>query len=73
MVFASGVASDFNPRPREEGDFGSLPIRVKYRYFNPRPREEGDALGSMCSSYMSDFNPRPREEGDLQLRERVSA
>ena len=36
--------SDFNPRPREEGDQGFYPTSVRWQYFNPRPREEGDPL-----------------------------
>ena len=32
----------FNPRPREEGDFGSDLIYFALIDFNPRPREEGD-------------------------------
>ena len=32
----------FNPRPREEGDYGSTLLLFITNDFNPRPREEGD-------------------------------
>ena len=35
---------NFNPRPREEGDFFGGIRYLKSDYFNPRPREEGDLL-----------------------------
>ena len=34
--------TDFNPRPREEGDHGKKKNTRSAVYFNPRPREEGD-------------------------------
>ena len=36
-------SSDFNPRPREEGDIMLSNNEAKAVNFNPRPREEGDA------------------------------
>ena len=42
IVFVTGGFTDFNPRPREEGDFRSQPPFCIRSYFNPRPREEGD-------------------------------
>ena len=37
--------SDFNPRPREEGDL-TAPLGICLLiHFNPRPREEGDTTG----------------------------
>ena len=58
---------DFNPRPREEGDYrfptrGTIP-----QHFNPRPREEGDNVLKVCRICGCNFNPRPREEGDLYV------
>ena len=42
---ATQHAIDFNPRPREEGDFAKGDIAyMRHAYFNPRPREEGDYL-----------------------------
>ena len=41
--------SNFNPRPREEGDSNKS---IKYfiaKNFNPRPREEGDDVGKTVS------------------------
>ena len=35
---------DFNPRPREEGDFFQFLNVIFFLYFNPRPREEGDKI-----------------------------
>ena len=34
--------TNFNPRPREEGDISIFLIVIVMYYFNPRPREEGD-------------------------------
>ena len=39
------MTSDFNPRPREEGDILTRRPTVEQFYFNPRPREEGDKEG----------------------------
>ena len=36
------ISSDFNPRPREEGDSFKFLASDGVGYFNPRPREEGD-------------------------------
>ena len=36
--------SNFNPRPREEGDYRGEKLLIKHIYFNPRPREEGDYI-----------------------------
>ena len=33
---------DFNPRPREEGDYRRIQDSERLGDFNPRPREEGD-------------------------------
>ena len=57
---------NFNPRPREEGDFINFTHRPQINYFNPRPREEGDAVNNSYCKTVCDFNPRPREEGDSQ-------
>ena len=56
--------TDFNPRPREEGD--QLPFYLYHylQYFNPRPREEGDPSLVYALVRRQHFNPRPREEGD---------
>ena len=40
---------NFNPRPREEGDFPTWGNGMTYLYFNPRPREEGDAVKPSAS------------------------
>ena len=62
----SSYISDFNPRPREEGDLPHLQWADEALYFNPRPREEGDLATPDANTIRSiDFNPRPREEGDL--------
>ena len=37
----------FNPRPREEGDYGRLQAYTQQLHFNPRPREEGDLQRSV--------------------------
>ena len=42
VEFDSYEEADFNPRPREEGDFAALRSCLEAMYFNPRPREEGD-------------------------------
>ena len=42
---------DFNPRPREEGDYTANSL-ARYEYdFNPRPREEGDPAESYSIGY----------------------
>ena len=59
--------SDFNPRPREEGDPTDTQAEEAPKNFNPRPREEGDSrLPSFAFSAVN-FNPRPREEGDRYI------
>ena len=40
--FAKFVPRDFNPRPREEGDYIFRDSAALSGDFNPRPREEGD-------------------------------
>ena len=55
---------DFNPRPREEGDYDRANAGKRLLYFNPRPREEGDGKASQDYRVSLYFNPRPREEGD---------
>ena len=57
--------SDFNPRPREEGDIMEIGIKYQNADFNPRPREEGDYPDKIIIICFINFNPRPREEGDL--------
>ena len=59
------LLSDFNPRPREEGDLFHCLYYTALLYFNPRPREEGDGWGAAVKGQPPNFNPRPREEGDL--------
>ena len=56
--------SDFNPRPREEGDEGFGTTCAYTVDFNPRPREEGDQVKRLSGASATHFNPRPREEGD---------
>ena len=56
--------SNFNPRPREEGDSNTLRYIILNGDFNPRPREEGDADTDFFACDLGNFNPRPREEGD---------
>ena len=58
------AGSNFNPRPREEGDFNLWRLRKRVGDFNPRPREEGDISGLSVLPEIKHFNPRPREEGD---------
>ena len=36
--------TDFNPRPRKEGDIRFLLKTRQKLYFNPRPRKEGDLI-----------------------------
>ena len=38
----TAVKRNFNPRPREEGDFLTFVLPLTKTDFNPRPREEGD-------------------------------
>ena len=45
----AGVGSDFNPRPRKEGDFAVHKKTAQPQYFNPRPRKEGDLFKSSYS------------------------
>ena len=61
------ILSDFNPRPREEGDTQYRQCHYGFSYFNPRPREEGDIINFFVECVLCDFNPRPREEGDARL------
>ena len=64
---------NFNPRPREEGDF--IVINGSWRYpsnFNPRPREEGDRHSIEGFHFGLYFNPRPREEGDKSGTKKLS-
>ena len=42
MVALKSILSDFNPRPRKEGDKGNQTLIAKCIHFNPRPRKEGD-------------------------------
>ena len=58
------TVEDFNPRPREEGDFQTKIASIVTRNFNPRPREEGDTSRNSLRLVAVNFNPRPREEGD---------
>ena len=55
------ISSDFNPRPREEGDIKGFVSIKHFNYFNPRPREEGDVKPPVIKTISSDFNPLPRE------------
>ena len=59
--------SNFNPRPREEGDLALLKDVLFVNDFNPRPREEGDIVLIRTKCVSSNFNPRPREEGDSKF------
>ena len=64
-IRAPSSATDFNPRPREEGDLTASGRLTSRDYFNPRPREEGDSNTRPVSTGRGHFNPRPREEGDV--------
>ena len=44
IIFCVSSYSDFNPRPREEGDASSVGYKPQRDDFNPRPREEGDSF-----------------------------
>ena len=59
------VISNFNPRPREEGDNDNVRYVNISKHFNPRPREEGDDDVTSSALAVTYFNPRPREEGDF--------
>ena len=61
------IVSDFNQRPREEGDYKVRRNVKRCKDFNPRPREEGDTTAQIVDVYICDFNPRPREEGDTTM------
>ena len=61
------IPEDFNPRPREEGDYTHDTLSKLRGHFNPRPREEGDPLTQHFYKQGPYFNPRPREEGDIIL------
>ena len=56
--------TDFNPRPRKEGDHGKIFSICWIFYFNPRPRKEGDSFHCLYYNAPLYFNPRPRKEGD---------
>ena len=58
---------NFNPRPREEGDYSYWRAKNDGINFNPRPREEGDFPITPLQANRSYFNPRPREEGDKTM------
>ena len=65
VITANGSAiTDFNPRPREEGDHQRGITVLQSTHFNPRPREEGDFYCFCTCKGFLNFNPRPREEGD---------
>ena len=59
------LCTNFNPRPREEGDLTAYLTHGTLTNFNPRPREEGDSHICLRALSVWHFNPRPREEGDL--------
>ena len=40
----TNIKFNFNPRPREEGDFSTYLSISILGDFNPRPREEGDSI-----------------------------
>ena len=61
------LISNFNPRPREEGDSSKILLYWGSFYFNPRPREEGDRKAWYFVFQNLNFNPRPREEGDIVI------
>ena len=67
LAGALSKVSNFNPRPREEGDLTEKSRSYPPSNFNPRPREEGDTYSSQQSTLLRYFNPRPREEGDTDL------
>ena len=62
---AQSASTDFNPRPREEGD-GSVNRWLIFRLiFQSTPSWRGRPKDEFISSdYKTNFNPRPREEGD---------
>ena len=53
------TSSNFNPRPREEGDGRCAVIIFFLRDFNPRPREEGDVLSLQGFPKRSTFQSTP--------------
>ena len=59
--------TNFNPRPRKEGDKCFLKNINVMPNFNPRPRKEGDSMAVIRYRQLGDFNPRPRKEGDRRL------
>ena len=60
-----GIRRNFNPRPREEGDFlinsvKNNSIRISIHALVKRATTVEDKTKAV----IADFNPRPREEGD---------
>ena len=60
----TGPCTDFNPRPREGGDYDGGFSNTTACHFNPRPREGGDFAAVLRRNQHINFNPRPREGGD---------
>ena len=54
---------NFNPRPREEGDFITIISRITISDFNPRPREEGDCFRKSLRGRSSLFQSTPSWRG----------
>ena len=63
-LLATRAAQDFNPHPREGGDWSGITLEVTSDNFNPHPREGGDQLSASCFPLTHNFNPHPREGGD---------
>ena len=51
--------TNFNPRPREEGDEVTLFPAIRTIYFNPRPREEGDIAFATPTGVLLLFQSTP--------------
>ena len=51
--------ANFNPRPREEGDYDFKVTKTAPKDFNPRPREEGDLLKDFIVANILIFQSTP--------------
>ena len=55
----------FNPRPREEGDFGKRGKTRGYKFISIHALVKRATVTSLLAlKKVTNFNPRPREEGD---------
>ena len=66
------VSDDFNPRPREEGDFvhlsSKIPLLISIHALVKRATNNFE----YPNIYQIDFNPRPREEGDVKMTDTIA-